>query len=261
MASGAKTHRVADLFCGDGIGNISDDFEEWAHFGRMSTVLRTWITAFQLCCLDDGIQESPHGIITAIASAKVRSLPPCWSAFYRFKQNHETKRSLDILVPGRFNSLFHYWRSLFCKKSLVGRSKIVHVRKGIPKDFAQKVFRMNDYAFSSIGTMKADQDRFLHCITDSCETLTNAKKIFREYLRMVLSPRDIISILPEGCPFIQIQDGADSDTGAAPPPLHEPPIVYSIIASDQYRLKTIRTSDSRGDWDAPAPFMVSYSVI
>ena len=252
-AAGMQTHRVSDFFCGDHPGSLRPDFEMWANAGVMSIELRTWITAYQLCCLDDGMQESPHGVITKLAAARPNSGPKCWAALYRYKQNLHLKRSMDLNHPGRFGSLFRHWRLLFSKRPTFGTERLVHPRK-VAKNFEEKVYRMNQFAFTNIGTMKKDQEQFRQDTTDHIEAISLTGKITREYLRMVLLPRDIVS-------FIQDVPPVDADAGTVSSRAEEvsvlqPPELYSIIASDQNRLKTIVTQSARCDLVAAAPFMV-----
>ena len=253
-ANGTLTHRVSDFFCGEQPGSLRFDFEAWAYRGVMSSDLRTWLTAYQLCCLDDGMQESPHGIITHIVNAKPSSTPQLWSALYRYKQNLAAKRSLDINHPGRFSLLFQNWRMLFSKRPTFGARRLIQPRKLIKRDFLQKVYRMNEFAYQNIGTMKKDQELFLRNSTHQVEALSHQGKIAREYLRMMLQPRDIVSFIPYVPPV-------DADVGtvsseAQDVSVLEPPEVYSIISSDQHRLKTIVTQSAHCDLAAPAPFMV-----
>jgi len=223
----------------------------------MSTALRTWITAFQLCCLDDGMQESPHGIITGFANRKKRSLPRHWAALFRHAQNMDLKRSLDMNHPGRFSALFRYYRLLFSKKPTYGSQTLVHPRQLPRAKFGERVYRMNDFSFYQFGSVKKEQAKFLLSVTDETQTISSQGKIFREYLRMVLLPKDIVSIMPEVVPVAPAdKDGANSE--AEPEPMGEPPELFSIISSDQTRLKTIVTQSSVADLSAPAPFMVLY---
>ena len=145
--NGVRTHRVSDVFCGGHAGSLRHDFERWANAGVMSINLRTWLTAYQLCCLDDGMQESPHGIITKIAMSRPNATPKCWAALYRYKQNMDLERSLDMNHPGRFSSLFRHWRLPFSKRPTFGAKRLVHPRKFIRKKFLEKVYRMNEFAF------------------------------------------------------------------------------------------------------------------
>jgi len=112
---------------------------------------------------------------------------------------------------------------------------------------------MNEFAFQNTGTMKNDQDRFLQSGTDLVEPISLHNKITREYLRMVLLPKDIVSFMPDA-PQVDADVGTVT-SGAADVSVLEPPELYSIISSDQYRLKTIVTQSAKRDLDAPAPFM------
>ena len=247
---GRKVHRVAEFFCGNGPGNLSEDFGNWANHGDMSTELRTWLTAYQLCSLDDSMQESPHGIIARYQQSRPRSLPANWAAFYRHRQSVEIKRSLDMKSPHRFGTLFTHWRSLFSMKSTVGHR--LKRRGSIEKKFLEKVYRMNHFSFRVNGTpMKKEQDKFLASITDRKTPVTHLGKLVREYLRIVLKPSDIIGInLGE----VDAGEGHALENGFRPPPQN--PETFSIVSSDHYRLKTIVTSSRSADFNLAAPFLV-----
>ena len=251
---GIKVHRVAEFFCGEGPGNLSEDFGNWANHGGMSTELRTWLTAYQLCSLDDSMQEAPHGIIARYQKSRPSSLPSCWSSFYRYQQSMDAKRSLDMNFPHRFGTLFTHWRSLFSMKSTLGR------RLGRPrrteKKFIHKVYRMNNFSFHVNGTpMRKEQDKFLATITDDKIPVTKLGKVVREYLRIVLKPSDIVSInLGEVDAGNSGGEGHALEEGSRPPPQN--PETFSIVSSDQYRLKTIVTSSRFADFNTTAPFLV-----
>jgi len=252
---GRKVHRVAEFFCGDGPGNLSEDFSNWADRGVMSTELRTWLTAYQLCSLDDSMQESPHGIIARYQKSRPASLPSSWSAFYRYRQTMQAKRSFDMNFPHRFGSLFTHWRSLFAMKSTLG-CRLAKPRRALMQTaaFTQKVYRMNHFSFHVKGSpMKKEQDKFLASITDDKTPVTSIGKVVREYLRMVLKPRDIISI-HSGEVDAGAGEGHASEEGSRLP--LQPPEIFSIVSADQYRLKTIVTSSRFAALNTIAPFMV-----
>lgn len=256
-AGGVLTHRVSDLFCGDADQSLRHDFEGWAHSGIMTIELRTWLTAYQLCCLDDSMQESPHGIITNLAKTRPNSSPKQWAALYRYQQNMAVKRSMEMNHPGRFCTLFKHWRLVFSRKPTMGVPRLLHPRNPIKARFLERVYRMNDYAFHNVGAMKKDQTEFLHSVTNAVKSIKLHGKICREYLRMVVLPSDIVSFIP--VPSADMEGGI-SEAELAISAL-EPPELYSIVSSDQYRLKTIVTQSAHADLNVPAPFMVLYRIM
>ena len=251
VAAGRPTHRVADLFCRKRPGSLRQDFEDWVNIGVMSTQLQTMLTAYQLCNLDDGFQESPHGIITHVAQLARSSKPAHWSAHFRYTQNMEIKRTLDRSHPGRFGTLFEHWRLLFAKTPTFGTARLLHPRKFARCNFLAKVFRYDDYAFHNIEGVKANQSKFLETFTEGMEQIANPGKIIREYLTMMLRPSDIISFVPPS-------DSNSADVQAAPMPfaLEEPPTMLSIVTSRHQALKTIVTQSAVADENAPVPFLV-----
>ena len=251
-ANGTKVHRVAEFFCGNATGNLSEDFSIWADCGIMSTKLRTWLTAYQLCSLDDSVQEAPHGIITAIVKTRPNSLPSLWSSLYRHRQSMAAKKSLDMNVPLRFNALFRYWRSLFSLKSTVGRRLLRAKRPLKESAFTQKVYRMNHFSFHVNGTpMKKEQEKFMASIADDKTPLTFMGKMIREYVRMTLKAKDIVSIHYDGA---DAGEGLALADGSIVPP--QTPEIFSIVSADQHRLKTIVTQGRVHELNAPAPFVV-----
>ena len=251
VAAGRPTHRVADLFCSERPGSLRLEFETFVNLDLMSTNLQTMLTAYQLCNLDDGFQESPHGIITNWARGRPRSLPSDWSAQLRYMQNIVLKRLLDRNHPGRFAALFDHWRMLFSKKPTFGVRRLLCPRHFIRKDFLKKTYRMDDYAFHRVEGVKKSQSKFLDSFSEEVKQISNTGKIVREYLRMVLCPRDIVSIISRSPPGHCVD---------VPVTLEEPPLIYSIISSRVNALKTIVTQSAVADASAPAPFMVNCFV-
>ena len=68
-----KVHRVSHYLAS---GQLGIDLRAYANGHPMSERLRTEITAYQLCMLDDSVQESPHARITKVLQTARASKPP-----------------------------------------------------------------------------------------------------------------------------------------------------------------------------------------
>ena len=76
----------------------------------MSSALRAEILAYQLVVLDDGVQESPHSLVSRIATSARHSSPSWWSSTVRFEQNIKVKNAMDAIDTSRFASFFDKWK-------------------------------------------------------------------------------------------------------------------------------------------------------
>lgn len=109
-AGHSEIHRVTHYLAGDGPGCLGAEFRMYATGGPLSPTLRTEITAYQLCVLDDGIQESPHALVSRLATGATQSGPSWWSATIRMQQNIQVKKDIDAIAPNRFAKLFRSWK-------------------------------------------------------------------------------------------------------------------------------------------------------
>lgn len=138
-ATKLKVHRVSHYLAS---GPLGSDLRAYATGSPMSENLRTEITAYQLCMLDDSMQESPHARISRVAQAARPSKPPWWSATVRLKQNLAICESLDELKPRQSRAFFQAW------KFLAHRNPSQHVRFHLipkrirTKPFLQMVYRL-----------------------------------------------------------------------------------------------------------------------
>ena len=108
-ATKLKVHRVSHYSASGALGL---DLRAYASSSPMFKKLRTEITAYQLCMLDDSMQESPHARISRVVQAARPSKPPWWSATVRLRQNLAIGKSLDELKPQHSRALFQAWKFL-----------------------------------------------------------------------------------------------------------------------------------------------------
>ena len=99
--------------------------------------------------------------------------------------------------------------------------------------------------------MKKEQEKFMASIADDKTPLTFMGKMIREYVRMTLKAKDIVSIHYDGA---DAGEGLALADGSIVPP--QTPEIFSIVSADQHRLKTIVTQGRVHELHAPAPFLV-----
>lgn len=253
VATARPTCRISDIFCGRQSSSLRHDFENWAYHRIMSTRLRTTITSYQCCMLDDSFQESPHGIITALAKRATNSGPSWWSANFRFKQSMDIKRVLDSHCSSRFSDLFRHWRLLFSRRPTGKQLK--HPRKFIRKDFIKKVYRCDEYAFHNLNIVKKVQEKFLALSSEEIHPLQHNAKMVQEYYNIVLTDNSMFS-------FIDTVTTSNAALTGVNGPMQElqlpkPPETFQLVSSDFNNKKTIRTADVRADLALKAPVMVN----
>ena len=78
----------------------------------MSDRLRTEVTAYQLCVLDDSVQESPHALVSRIATTARQSRAKWWSSTVRLQQNRSVMTAMEVIAPGRFVKFFKCWKMI-----------------------------------------------------------------------------------------------------------------------------------------------------
>ena len=184
-------HRVSRYLLGSQPGQLGPEFRAWASAGRMSDRLRTELTAYQLCVLDDSFVEGPHAQVGRIARQTTKPSPSWWSSTLRLEQNF---REYDRSVPeasGRFGRLFDSWR-------LMAQSRPSAYISGKParvlrRDLLRSVYRT--------GAAQTQRDwTVLQPLTDkSSEALRAAKPtdkevLIKEYLLAVFVPGSVVEV-------------------------------------------------------------------
>jgi hypothetical protein len=113
VAGGKFVHRVSRYLCGEGNGCLGSYLRLFATTGHMSVPLRTEITAYQLCVLDDSMQEGPHASVSRVALNARTSRASWWSGSLRLKQNMAMWELNEPLV----NCWFGRWKAIYQKSS------------------------------------------------------------------------------------------------------------------------------------------------
>ena len=138
-ASRLKVHRVTHYLA---TGPLGLDLRAYASGNPMSERLPTEITAYQLCMLDDSMQESPHARISRVVQSARPAKPPWWSATIRLDQNLAILKFLDHIKPQRSRALFRSWKFL-AQPNLSARIQWNLIPKKVDtKQFLQMVYRL-----------------------------------------------------------------------------------------------------------------------
>ncbi|MCP4243259.1 MAG: hypothetical protein GY772_22105, partial [bacterium] len=88
-AAGAPVHRVTAHLAAPGPDTLRTDLLAFANGGPMSSALRCEVTAYQLCILDDTVQEAVHRDVTHISARAPASKLALRAATLRLDQNIE----------------------------------------------------------------------------------------------------------------------------------------------------------------------------
>ena len=107
-----RIHRVSHFLLGQDGENLGEDFKTFARGGAMSERLRTEITAYQACMLDDSAVEGPHASVSRISKSAASVGAAWWSSTLRFIQNQSCMKVCNEEEADIFNSLFLNWKVL-----------------------------------------------------------------------------------------------------------------------------------------------------
>lgn len=87
VSAGRPLHRVTQYLVGHGLGTMRPLMQRFVDEGFMDPRLRTEITAYQLCMLDDTVQEAVHRDVSRIVQRARHSSVAFVAASLRLKQN------------------------------------------------------------------------------------------------------------------------------------------------------------------------------
>ena len=193
--AGIQPHRVAIKFCSPFPGGLRADMEKFRDGGIMGARLRTEITAYQCCMLDDSFTEGPHAVTSQIALSACHSTPSWWSATARLRQNISVKHVMDQIRPGRFAALWPYWRMVLTQDR-PGRLRRLRDRKYVT-DFCKKVYHMDEYAITPLESVKQTQAMFLSFIgqgTGPCVKFSSTVRMLKQYMLAALTNSGVYSV-------------------------------------------------------------------
>ena len=145
-------HRVSKYLLACAEGCLGSDFRQYARTGVMSVALRTEVTAYQMCMLDDSMVEGPHSTIGRTSRCASTSTPAWWSATIRLEQNSQDRESKEEAMPGRFEWLFQHWK-------IMGQRSTRKYSKGIMQristaDFKHLVYRSRQFNLADCSILR-----------------------------------------------------------------------------------------------------------
>lgn len=126
VAAGRNVHRVAEYFCGYSEASLRSDFQDHANGRGISERLRTELTAYQLCCLDETCGEASHRDTSRLMAVKNQSKIPFCSATQHLSQNLEFygQRCASGHADA-FHEAFRRWK-------VIGQPNLRRYARGIP---------------------------------------------------------------------------------------------------------------------------------
>ena len=242
IARGQKLDNVSEYLCGHSDGSLRSHWIAWVNEGTMSSDLLTEITAYQSVIIDDSFQETPHAIFTRILKHAPASLPPWWSACFRFKQNQEVKKLLDSLIPGRFSMYFRNPRMLYSMKTPHTCNRTFNPR-GIHcqgNNLLKRVYRLDEHSVVSLKPAKRVQTS-LQALSDEItgNDLNNEAAMLRDFLSLSLTENSIYSINHAA---VAITDGRTQYDRSVDT---TEPIVFKVSSVRAVRFKTVKTPSRR----------------
>lgn len=237
IAQGGSADRVSFKFCGDAPGTMRKDLSTLARTGSWSMRLRSEITAYQCCILDDSFAEGPHAVTTKTCSHSSASTPPWWSATARIEQNKIVRGVLEQMHPGLWSRCMQFHRSIF---QMDRRALLHHKRGNMPARnepvFFQKVYRVGRFAATPVESIQAAERDFCDfTAVDSAGSrpppLTNITKMLKQYWMLSLKEGSVYSFQPSDNP-----DGSRSDL-----------LVFQIVElfADRYKINRTASEDCK----------------
>ena len=207
----------------------------------MHPKLRTEITAYQLCVFDDGIQESPHALVSrVVASARV-SGPPWWSATIRMQQNFGVQKQLATVAgPLRFDRLFHSWKML-------GQTKWYRYQQCIPKwqktqVFLEMVYRTGEHNrcdWQFLATYKTRQP-----ITVSLAEVAATQEVKADFIRRAC-PSGTFITFPRSSFIGSLEGIARSLPPGGQHSVDIEPVCFQVVSHDVTAKKFVDTESTR----------------
>ncbi len=231
-----SVHRVSHYLCSTTQPNaLGHDFRSYASGEHMSTRLRTEITAYQLCVLDDATVESPHACVGQVLNRSSRSSVAWWSATIRLDQNISARRSLQLLARGRFTTLYKSWKAL---GQHIGRKYSRLTPKRITTTaFLQEVYRTGPHSrldWSHLGLK-------VPVVPDAPVTKTVSiaiREVQIDYMRRVCLPGQCFTV-PTDTAFADLDDIAAK--GGQSTHFTQEPICFQVVSTDVTKKRHVHT--------------------
>lgn len=149
----APVHRVATYLASEAPGCLGSDLRRFAAGLPMSKPLRQEISAYQLCVLDDSMQESPHAMVSKVAAKGPHTSIMYWSGIVRYTQNNELANLVKELGTVSFERLFERWQCIGQRSSKQFWAMVP--RRQRPRDIRLMVYRAAEHNLVDYDFLKA----------------------------------------------------------------------------------------------------------
>ena len=237
-------HRVSHYLLSCSAGCLGFLFRDYVKTGKMHTKLRSEITAYQLCMLDDSLVEGPHAKIGRSTRGAARSLPSWWSATIRLTQNMRVRADSGVADPGKFEWFYRHWKILAQRhqsKYARGTMKRTSIKR-----FLSLVYRMGEISlqdWSALGLHKLDiqVDK-----KQASRTNNPVRELQRDYVRCVLEKNKFYSA-PRESNMNNLDTLGTGVSAAASSDDHD--IIFQVVSHDMTHKKHVVT-ESMHKWRA-----------
>lgn len=249
-ATAQHVHRVSHYLAA---GSLGIDLRGYAAGHPMTSQLRTEITAYQLCMLDDSIQEGPHARISRVVTASRAARPPWWSAGVRLDQNLEARESLEKLSHGRFCKFFTNWKFLTQRTTRPDLRRALTPQQIATDKFLDKVYRMgqeNRIDWSGLQILTTGEDK-----ATVKSKLATMQLVMTDYLKCVCKPLTYYTITTEtaihSLDILPMASGPCSE-----PVVTAAPQIFQVVSFNVPRKVQVQTDEVRDENNYQVPAIV-----
>lgn len=231
-------HRVAHYLCSETLPHcLGGAMRAYAGGGPMSSTLRTEVTAYQLCMLDDGSVESPHACVGAVVKHSSGSSVPWWSASLRLEQNIASKSCMDTMARGRFAIMFRSWKAL--GQHCDSRHRQMIPRRMKDKPFLQFVYRTGQHNMADWSSLVMLPLASKSPGASVRLPTTGFQQAKIEYIKHVCQEHQCFSV-----PHASASDAIDSiaTMGNRLPAVAMVPFCFKVITADITRKRHVHTA-------------------
>ena len=228
-------HRVSHYICSTDMENcLGHAMRAYANGAPMTLGLRTEITAYQLCVLDDGIAQSPHACVGYIVKQSSHSSVPWWSATVRLDQNIESRERMQALAKGRFTAMFQAWKA-------VGQRNHHRYRRLTPQrvnttHFLQFVYRTGEYcrvdwSYLALGAPPSVPNMTMQ------SSITSLQEVKVDYIRRVCLPGQAFTV-----PRLTAIDSIEMLSSSGGKVVYsDRPICFQVVTNDVTKKRHVQT--------------------
>ncbi|MCP4242821.1 MAG: hypothetical protein GY772_19890 [bacterium] len=204
VAGGRPVHRVTAFLAGSGPGTHGEAFRAWASgAAAMDARLRREVTAYQLCMLDDTVQEAVHRDVTHVSMRAPASRLAFRAATLRLDQNLAVWSACQSQTERE--AAFQCWRNIL-------RCRGVKRKASVPASaFLDHVYRARDVGLKDWGPL----ERFMHQHAQPVRgQLSAAARLKVDYLKRVVVAGSVYSVPVSDAPVRQDRPLAEAARAA-----------------------------------------------